>query len=68
MVVGNITGRTFDAFLQSAIFDPLGMNSTRRERGPRTAEDAKGHDGLFSTADDLLKWDQAGTGSPNVVQ
>jgi CubicO group peptidase (beta-lactamase class C family) len=59
MVVENVSGRTFDAFLQSAIFDPLGMNNTRRERGPRTAEDAKGHDGLFSTADDLLKWDQA---------
>jgi CubicO group peptidase (beta-lactamase class C family) len=59
MAVENITGRTFDAFLQSAIFGPLGMNDTRPERGPRTAEEAKGYGGLFSTADDLLKWDQA---------
>jgi len=59
MAVENVTGRTFDAVLQSAIFDPLGMNSTRPERGPRTAEEAKGYGGLFSTADDLLKWDQA---------
>ena len=59
MAVENVTGRTFDAVLQSAIFDPLGMNNTRPERGPRTAEEAKGYGGLFSTADDLLKWDQA---------
>jgi len=59
MAVENVTGRTFDAVLQSAIFDPLGMTNTRPERGPRTAEEAKGYGGLFSTADDLLKWDQA---------
>ena len=59
MAVENVSGRTFDAFLQSAIFDPLGMNNTRPERGPRTAEEAKGHDETVSTADDLLKWDQA---------
>jgi CubicO group peptidase (beta-lactamase class C family) len=59
MAVENVSGRTFDAFLQSTIFDPLGMNNTRPERGPRTAEEAKGHGELVSTADDLLKWDQA---------
>ena len=68
MAVENITGRTFDAFLQSAIFDPLGMNNTRPERGPRTAEEAKGFGGLFSTADDLLKWDQALASSDKLVR
>ena len=62
MAVENVAGRTFDAFLQSAIFDPLRMNDTRPERGPRTAEEAKGHGELVSTADDLLKWDQAFAG------
>jgi CubicO group peptidase (beta-lactamase class C family) len=59
MAVENVSGRKFDAFLQSAIFDPLGMNNTRPERGTRTAEEAKGHGELVSTADDLLNWDQA---------
>jgi CubicO group peptidase (beta-lactamase class C family) len=59
MAVENVSGETFDALLQSTIFDPLGMNNTRPERGPRTAEEAKGHDELVSTADDLLKWEQA---------
>jgi CubicO group peptidase (beta-lactamase class C family) len=58
MAVENIAGRTFDDFLQTAIFEPLGMNDTRPERGPRTAEEAKGYGGLVSRADDLLKWDQ----------
>src|SRR5688572_12347105 len=60
MAVENVSGQTFDAFLQRTIFDPLAMNNTRPERGPNTAEEAKGHGELVvSTGDDLLKWEQA---------
>ena len=67
MAVENIAGRTFDDFLQTEIFEPLGMNDTRPERGPRTAEEAKGYGGLVSSVDDLLKWDQ-GLASDKLVQ
>lgn len=59
MAVENASGQTFDRFLQTAIFDPLGMNSTRPESGPRDADETKGDGGLMSTVDDLLKWHQA---------
>jgi CubicO group peptidase (beta-lactamase class C family) len=59
MAVENVSGQTFDDFLQRAIFKPLGMNSTRADPGSRGPLDAKGDGGIVSTVDDLLKWDQA---------
>lgn len=59
MAVEHASGQTFDGFLQSAIFGPLGMHSTRPEGGPRKPDETKGDGGLVSTVDDLLKWDQA---------
>ena len=58
MAIENASGRPFDDFLRTAIFDPLGMNHTRPEP-PRRAEDTKGDSGIVSTVDDLLKWDRA---------
>jgi CubicO group peptidase (beta-lactamase class C family) len=58
MAVERVSGRTFDEFLHGEIFMPLGMTNTRPESGSR-GPDAKGHGGLVSTVDDLLKWDQA---------
>jgi len=54
MAVQKASGQTFDGFLQSAIFEPLGMNSTRPEGGPRKPGETKGDGGLVSTVDDLL--------------
>jgi len=59
MAIENTSGRTFDEFLRSAILEPLAMNSTRPESGPRGADETKGDGGLVSTVDDLLKWDRA---------
>jgi CubicO group peptidase (beta-lactamase class C family) len=59
MAVENASGRTFDEFLRSAILEPLTMNSTRPDPGPRGAKETKGEGGLVSTVDDLLKWDRA---------
>lgn len=58
MAVESASGGTFDRFQQTAIFEPAGMTNTRPESGPRSPDEAKGHGGLVSTVDDLLKWDQ----------
>ena len=39
MAIENVSKRTFDEFLQSAIFKPLAMNDTRADPGPRGARD-----------------------------
>lgn len=56
MIVEKVAGMSMDVFLVRNIFEPLGMNDTRLvcRRGY-----AKGDSGMFSTVDDLLKWDQA---------
>ncbi len=59
MAVENAAAESFDTFLRTAIFNPLGMNNTRPESGPRDAEETKGDGGLMSTVDDLLKWHHA---------
>lgn len=59
MALENTSGQTFDRFLQTTIFDPLGMRNTRPESGLRPEDEAKGEGGLVSTAGDLLKWHQA---------
>lgn len=59
MAVESVIGEPFDRFLQTAIFEPLDMTSTRPAAGPRGPDETKGESGLVSTADDLLKWDQA---------
>jgi len=40
MAIENASGRPFDDFLRTAIFDPLGMNHTAR-----TAAPSGGHEG-----------------------
>jgi len=59
MAVENAAAESFDTFLRTAIFNPLGMNNTRPESGRRDAEETKGDGGLMSTVDDLLKWHYA---------
>src|SRR5687767_9303126 len=44
MVVENASQQGFDTFLQTAIFTPLNMTSTRPESGSRKPEEVKGHD------------------------
>lgn len=58
MAVENASGMLFDRFLQTAIFEPAAMANTRPEPGARGLGEVKGHGGLVSTVDDLLKWDQ----------
>jgi CubicO group peptidase (beta-lactamase class C family) len=67
MAVENASGQAFDHFLKTVIFDPLEMNSTRPESGPRGADETKGDGGLVSTVDDLLKWNQ-GLASERLVR
>ncbi|PQV53189.1 serine hydrolase [Paraburkholderia sp. BL21I4N1] len=81
LIVEKVSGQTYSAFLQSEVFDPLGMSNTGYEETrailPRRAA---GHErqggkwinalfsamsvpyaagGLYSTANDLLRWSEA---------
>jgi CubicO group peptidase (beta-lactamase class C family) len=55
MVVERASRQGFDDFLRAAIFEPLGMRSTRPAAGARAAGTTKGDGGIVSTVDDLLK-------------
>lgn len=83
MMIEHVSGTTYDDFIASQIFNPLGMKDTRcsynrflvpnlasgYSRDAQTgdlvnalyfeAENFKGSGNLYSTADDLLKWDRA---------
>lgn len=79
IVVNRVSGQSFRAFTDSAIFGPLGMTHTHfRENHTglvpnralayvggkeswqtfMTTYDAYGADGLFTTAEDMLRWEQ----------
>ncbi|NYH12929.1 serine hydrolase domain-containing protein [Paraburkholderia bryophila] len=81
LIVEKVSGQTYSAFLQSEIFDPLGMSNTGYDETrailPRRAAGYERHGGkwinalfsamsvpyaaggLYSTADDLLRWTEA---------
>ena len=73
LVVERVSGQTLGDFLQQRVFRPLGMRNTSVGRRPPGAAvgydafgklddscgDTTGDGGIWSTVDDLLKWDQA---------
>ena len=81
MVIEEVSGQDYAAFLNEAVFDPLGMRDTGVERPgtvlkKRASPYSRGGKGvvpaphmnmnlpyaagaIYSTADDLLKWDRA---------
>lgn len=78
IVIERVSGRSFAAFLEQEIFQPVGMRSTLvyDRPGKKSARTAVGYGqfgqvdddsapsqipgdgGIYSTVDDLLKWDQ----------
>ena len=67
-VLEKVSGKSFGEFMQAEIFDPLEMSDTflfSRDRGLRQLrphdplDDILGDKGVFSTVDDLYKWDRA---------
>jgi CubicO group peptidase (beta-lactamase class C family) len=80
-IIEEVTGRTYDTFLQEHIFTPLGMSDTGSDRSePVLANRASGYvfrrerlenappiympiltggGNLYSSVEDLLRWDQA---------
>jgi len=56
MILEKVTDLSLGDFLARNVFDPLGMSHTRLPSKPGYT---KGDGGIFSTVDDLLKWDQA---------
>jgi CubicO group peptidase (beta-lactamase class C family) len=59
MIVERAAKQPFDVFLRERIFKPVGMSSTYLPDDSSTAGHTKGEGGIYSTVDDLLKWDQA---------
>ena len=53
IIVKKASGQSFGDFLKERIFKPLGMNDTYEEGA------IAGDGGVYSTVDDLFKWDQA---------
>jgi CubicO group peptidase (beta-lactamase class C family) len=68
LIIEQVTGQTFQQFMQEQIFDPLQMRHTffyskdknlKMMRDNEHRDGVLGDKGLFSTVDDMLKWDQA---------
>lgn len=56
MMIEKVAEMSLGDFLARNVFDPLGMTHTQLASKPGYT---KGDGGIFSTVDDLLKWDQA---------
>jgi hypothetical protein len=53
IIVKRASGQSFGGFLEERIFKPLGMNDSYEEGA------IAGDGGVYSTVDDLFKWDQS---------
>jgi CubicO group peptidase (beta-lactamase class C family) len=80
-IISKVSGQTYDEYLKTTFFDPLGMNNTGiHYAGIKLSNEAKGYNNngskyietmnwnmswagaagaIYSTVDDLLKWNQA---------
>ncbi|MCS6969162.1 MAG: serine hydrolase domain-containing protein [Cytophagales bacterium] len=68
LIVERVTARSFTDFMQENIFDKVGMCSTylyspqrhaKMKREKESRDGILGDKGIFSTVDDLFKWDRA---------